>query len=83
MTKSFLKTNVQRFVFTGIGAMLGILALLTPVWEVAEPASYVGGLLVWAAILEILHGFRRADNHARYSAWISGASFTEVGGMEI
>ncbi len=67
MTKSLLSPNLQRFIFTGLGILLGILALLTPYWEVAEPASYVGGLLVWAAVLEILHGFRRAENQARFS----------------
>ena len=66
--------------FTGLGILLGILALLTPYWEVTEPESYVGGLLVWAAILEILHGFRRAENQARMAAWVSGA-FTLLIGM--
>jgi uncharacterized membrane protein HdeD (DUF308 family) len=72
MTKSLLPPTVQRFVFTGLGVLLCILSLLTPFWEVAEPASYVGGLLVWAALLEILHGFKRAENQTRNSAWISG-----------
>lgn len=83
MVKSFVTPKVQRFVFTGIGILLGILSLLTPVWEVAEPASYVGGLLVWAAILEILHGFRRAESHARYSAWFSGAITLIIGFLMI
>lgn len=72
MTKSLFSPTVQRFVFTGFGILLCILSLLTPFFEVAEPASYVGGLLVWAAILEILHGFKRAENQTRNSAWISG-----------
>ena len=72
MTKSLFSPTVQRFVFTGLGILLGVLSLLTPIWEVAEPASYVGGLLVWAALLEILHGFKRAETQARYSAWFSG-----------
>ena len=71
--------KIQRFGFMGIGLFLGLLSLLTPVWDVAEPASYVGGLLVWAAILEILHAFRRAENHARYSGWISGAITLLIG----
>ncbi len=73
----------QRSLFTGLGVLLGILSLLTPFWEVAEPASYVGGLLVWAAILEILHGFRRAEDQARLSAWISGAITLMIGVLMI
>jgi len=78
-TKSRLTLPQQRFIFTGIGVFLGVLALLTPFWEVAEPASYVGGLLVWAALLEILHGFRRAEDQARFSAWFSGAITLLIG----
>jgi uncharacterized membrane protein HdeD (DUF308 family) len=83
MAKFLRATNLQRFLFTGIGILLGILSLLTPYWEVAEPASYVGGLLVWAAVLEILHGFRRAENQARFSAWISGAITLVIGVLMI
>jgi hypothetical protein len=83
MTRSRLTLLQQRFIFTGIGIFLGALALLTPFWEVAEPASYVGGLLVWAAILEILHGFRRAENQARFSAWFSGAVTLLIGTLMI
>ncbi len=79
MAISLLSPNLQRFIFTSIGIVLGFLALLTPYWEVAEPASYVGGLLVWAAILEILHGFKRAENQARISAWVSGAITLIIG----
>ncbi len=79
MTKALLPPIVQQFIFTAIGLILGVLALLTPYWEVAEPASYVGGLLVWAAILEILHGFKRADAQTRISAWVSGAITLLIG----
>ncbi len=83
MAKFLRATNLQRFLFTGIGILLGVLSLLTPFWEVAEPASYVGGLLVWAAVLEILHGFKRAENQARFSAWISGAITLVIGVLMI
>jgi uncharacterized membrane protein HdeD (DUF308 family)/3',5'-cyclic AMP phosphodiesterase CpdA len=73
------KLTLQRPIFTGIGIFLGLLALLSPFWEVAEPASYVGGLLIWAAILEIVHGFRRAENLSRMSAWFSGAITIVIG----
>jgi len=72
----FLK---QKFIFTGIGILLSVLALLTHVLDVDDPASYIGGLLVWAAILEILHGFRRAENHDRFSAWFSGSITMLIG----
>jgi uncharacterized membrane protein HdeD (DUF308 family) len=83
MARSILPPSIQRFVFTGIGILLAILALITPYWELAEPAGYVGGLLVWAAVLEIVHGFRRAENHARNSAWISGAITLLIGVLMI
>lgn len=73
----------QKYIFTGIGIFLGVLALLTPFWEIAEPASYVGGLLVWAGILEIIHGFRRAENMSRYSAWFSGTITLLIGSLMI
>jgi len=79
MSKNLLTPTTQRFVFTGLGILLSVLCLLTPFWEVAEPASYVGGLLVWAAALEIAHGFKRAETHARNSAWISGAITLVIG----
>src|SRR6187549_519804 len=69
----------QRFVFTAIGVFLGTLALVTPALDVAEPAAYVGGLLVWAAILEVVHGFRRAENKSRKSAWFSGGITLLIG----
>lgn len=70
---SLLPHASQRYIFTSLGVLLGILTLLTPYWEVADPFSYVGGLLLWAAILEWLHGFRRSEVRERNSAWISGA----------
>ncbi|MDH4090505.1 MAG: metallophosphoesterase [Cyclobacteriaceae bacterium] len=79
MTRRFLSPSIQRFIFTGIGVLLAVLALLMPYWEVAEPDTYIGGLLVWAAILEIAHGFRRAENQARLSAWVSGAVTLMIG----
>jgi len=83
MAKSLVNPKVQRFIFTGIGVLLALLSLLTPVWEVTEPASYVGGLLVWAALLEILHSFRRAENSARFSGWFSGAITLIIGTLLI
>src|SRR6187455_141762 len=69
----------QRIIFTGIGLLLGALALMTPFLDIAEPPSHIGGLLIWAAILEIAHGFRRAENWSRNSAWFSGAITMLIG----
>lgn len=79
MKKLRISLPHQRFVFTGLGILLGVLALLEPFMNVTEPASYIGGLLVWAALLEILHGFRRAENNSRTSAWFSGAITLLIG----
>lgn len=79
MTKMRLRLPQQKFIFTGIGILLGVLSILTPFRDIAEPSSYVGGLLIWAAILEIFHGFRRAESHARFSAWFSGAITLLIG----
>ena len=83
MTKTKVTLPRQRIIFTGIGLLLGALALLTPFWDVAEPASYIGGLLIWAAVLEIAHGFRRAENQSRFSAWFSGAITMLIGTLMI
>lgn len=83
MAPARLSLPQQRFVFTGIGVFLGMLALLMPYLDVAEPASFVGGLLVWAAILEILHGFRRVESLSRLSAWFSGGVTLLIGTLMI
>ena len=83
MTKTKITLPRQRIIFTGIGLLLGALALLTPFWDVAEPASYIGGLLIWAAILEMVHGFRRAENLSRISAWFSGGITMLIGTLMI
>ncbi|MBK9288601.1 MAG: metallophosphoesterase [Flavobacteriales bacterium] len=63
----------QQLLFTAFACLLGTLALLAPVWPDAPVEPRVGGLLVWAAILELVHGFRRATPSERRSAWLSGA----------
>ncbi len=83
MARKYFSFLQQKYIFTGIGILLGLLALMTPLWEIVEPASYVGGLLVWAGILEILHGFKRAENSARLSAWFSGGITLLIGTLMI
>ncbi|MDZ7614315.1 MAG: hypothetical protein U5K51_11880 [Flavobacteriaceae bacterium] len=82
-TKSRLNLPKQRFVFTAIGIFLMILVLLNPLFDVANPASHVGGLLVWAALLEFFHGFRRAESYSRQTAWFSGTITLLIGTLLI
>ncbi|MGA9239849.1 metallophosphoesterase, partial [Robiginitalea sp.] len=69
----------QRYIYSGIGFILAALAILAMFRDLVDPANYIGGLLLWAAILELLHGFKRAENHARNSAWISGGITLLIG----
>jgi uncharacterized membrane protein HdeD (DUF308 family)/3',5'-cyclic AMP phosphodiesterase CpdA len=73
----------KKYLFTGTAVLLAALAFSTPFMDVPEPAPYVGGLLVWAAILEIFHGFRRARNQSRLSAWFSGSITLFIGTLLI
>jgi 3',5'-cyclic AMP phosphodiesterase CpdA len=79
--KSVFSFVQQRYIFTSIGILLAALTLRTPFGDIAEAAQFIGWLLVWAAILEIMHGFRRAARHARYSAWISGGITLAIGAL--
>lgn len=84
MTKNKEKKSIfsfiqQRYIFALIGIFLAILAILSPFKSSVEPGSYVGGLLVWAAILEILHAFKRSEGHERISGWISGGITLLIG----
>jgi uncharacterized membrane protein HdeD (DUF308 family)/3',5'-cyclic AMP phosphodiesterase CpdA len=49
---------------------LGLLALLTPFSPAEFPASRVGGLLAFAACIEVLHALRRSTAAARRQATI-------------
>lgn len=69
----------QQYIFTAIGILLAALALLTPFRELVEPAHYVGGLLIWAGVLELVHGFRRSEKRARLSARINGGITLLIG----
>jgi hypothetical protein len=72
MFKDFLNKN-SKWVFAGILFLLAALALVAPVWPGNSVEDYLGGLLAWAAVIEIFHGFRRSQEEERRSAWYSGA----------
>jgi uncharacterized membrane protein HdeD (DUF308 family) len=70
---------------SGMGSatlLLGVLALLAPLAE-ANVAARVGLLLVLAAVLEIVHGFRRSTAAGQRTAWIGGALTLGMGALLI
>ncbi|MBL8002078.1 MAG: metallophosphoesterase [Flavobacteriales bacterium] len=69
----------QALAFSGLAMVLAVLAMAAPLRSAAPVEPRVGGLLVWAAVLELVHGFRRATPADRRSAWLSGAVSLVVG----
>ena len=67
-----LLLKYRKWILAGVLLFLSLLAFLAPVWPGTSVENYLGGLLIWAGILEILHGFRRTQNKERRSAWYSG-----------
>lgn len=61
-----------------LAACLGCLALLTPCLY-GEVGGRVGVLLAITALLEVLHGFRRATAEAQTAAWASGTISLAMG----
>ena len=79
MKKTHFSILQQKYIFTAVGVFLALLAMLTPFKQVLDPDAHVGGLLIWAGLLEIYHGFRRAEKPARMSAWFSGSITLLIG----
>ncbi len=70
-----LSTSSPRPAVTGMSlfvAGLGILALIAPLRAAESPATRVGTLLALAALIELLHGSRRATVETRRAALIGG-----------
>jgi hypothetical protein len=67
-----VKSGVRKWLPPGICFLLALLALLAPVWPGTGVEQYLGGLFLWAAVVEIFHGFRRSLAKERKSAWYSG-----------
>jgi len=59
--------------------LLAALALLAPLVGEQPVAGRVGSLLVFAGILEGLHGFRRSDPAAQRAAWQSAGISVLIG----
>ncbi|MBK6875080.1 MAG: hypothetical protein IPG99_01075 [Ignavibacteria bacterium] len=75
MKNSIPSDSKQKYVFSGIAVVLGILSAIAPIWPAGDVAPRVGGLLVIAGILELLHSFRRSSDEERKSAWFGHNNF--------
>jgi len=65
----------------GITAMLlGVLALIVPLWPEFAPEWRIGVLLILAAGIQIFHSFRRSSASSRHAAWF-GAAITLAMGL--
>jgi uncharacterized membrane protein HdeD (DUF308 family) len=62
-----------RLLKAGIYFLLAALALFGQTLLTAGIENYLGGLLIWAGVLEIYDGFKRSIGSTRQSAWASGA----------
>src|SRR4051794_20222239 len=59
--------------------LFALLAFITPFFKEEVLGGRVGLLLILTAIVELLHGFRRATSSAQQSAWIGGAITMAMG----
>ena len=60
--------------------LLGVLALIVPLWPEFAPEWRIGGLLILAAGIQIFHSFRRSSASSRQAAWF-GAAITLAMGL--
>jgi uncharacterized membrane protein HdeD (DUF308 family) len=73
-------TTTRRRNITGlIVVIFGILTLLAPLGHEEVVGGRAGLLLVLTAILEFVHGFRRAKREQQRSAWVSSAITLAMG----
>jgi uncharacterized membrane protein HdeD (DUF308 family) len=73
-------TTTRRRNITGlIVVIFGILTLLAPLGHEEVVGGRAGLLLVLTAILEFVHGFRRANREQQRSAWVSSAITLAMG----
>ncbi|HEY5970269.1 MAG TPA: metallophosphoesterase [Chitinophagaceae bacterium] len=67
-----VRSGVPKWLLASICFLLALLALLAPIWPGTSVVVHLGGLLLWIAVIEIFHGFRRSLGTERKSAWYSG-----------
>jgi len=66
------KSKVRKWLVPCICFLIALLALLAPIWPGSSIEEHLGGLLLWVAVIEILHGFRCSLRTERKSTWYSG-----------
>ena len=69
----------QSRLLAAVVFILGFLAFLSAFGNDQEVEPHLGGLLIWAAIIEIFHGFKRASPDQRKMAWKSAAISLFIG----
>jgi len=71
-------TAIWRNGLEAIALALGVLALISPISRI-EVQGRVGLLMVLAAVLEMVHGFRRSTAAGQRAAWVGGAITLAMG----
>jgi uncharacterized membrane protein HdeD (DUF308 family)/3',5'-cyclic AMP phosphodiesterase CpdA len=71
----------ERWIWSGLCFLLAALSLLSPAWPGTEVLHYLGELLVWAGIIEIYDGFRRAERWSKAIALRSGGLSALMGAL--
>ena len=69
--KTFLRSGTEIIGLTAATAVLGLLALVSPLGASVSPAPRIGFLLAAAAAIEVLHGVRRSSAADRRQASMS------------
>ncbi len=69
----------QNRLMAGIVFFLSIMAFLAAFHKNQEVEPDLGGFMIWAAIIEIIHGFRRASVDLRTMAWKSASVSIFIG----
>ncbi|HLO79698.1 MAG TPA: metallophosphoesterase [Chitinophagaceae bacterium] len=64
-----IKPNNESRIFTVIVSLMGLRALFYMFSRDPDVASDLGGLIIFAALIEVFHGFRRSKPDQRTMAW--------------
>jgi uncharacterized membrane protein HdeD (DUF308 family) len=71
--RQLIRPGIDRFLLAGVCFVFGALAIFSPVWPGNNIEPHLGGLLVWAGVLELYDGFRRSEISSKKSARRSAA----------